>query len=63
MTAPGLHIVTKSDVREAESIPLDEVQAMVFDQTDVLATDGCVVDPDGSCSHGRPSVLLALGII
>lgn len=61
---PGLHIVTKADRYEAEKIPLEDIRAMVFDQTDVVATCGCVVDPDGSCQqHGRPSVLLALGII
>lgn len=27
------------------------------------ATDGCRVEPDGSCPHGRPSWLLATGTI
>ena len=27
------------------------------------ATDGCVVEPDGACSHGYPSWLLELGLI
>lgn len=27
------------------------------------ATDGCVTDPDGCCEHGKPSWLLALGMI
>jgi hypothetical protein len=27
------------------------------------ATDGCWVEPDGTCEHGRPSWLLALGLI
>ena len=27
------------------------------------ATDGCWVEPDGSCEHGKPSWLLALGLI
>lgn len=27
------------------------------------ATDGCTVEPDGHCEHGKPSWLLALGMI
>ena len=27
------------------------------------AIDGCKVDPDGHCQHGKPSWLLALGYI
>lgn len=27
------------------------------------ALDGCVVEPDGTCSHGCPSWLLELGLI
>jgi hypothetical protein len=27
------------------------------------ATDGCFVEPDGTCEHGQPSWLLALGLI
>lgn len=27
------------------------------------ATDGCKVEPDGVCPHGKPSWLLELGLI
>jgi hypothetical protein len=27
------------------------------------ATDGCWVEPDGSCEHDKPSWLLELGLI
>jgi hypothetical protein len=27
------------------------------------ATDGCRVEPDGHCPHGKPSWLLELGLI
>ncbi len=27
------------------------------------ATDGCLVEPDGECPHGRPSWLIVLGMI
>lgn len=29
----------------------------------VAATDGCKVEPDGVCSHGHASWLLAMGLI
>lgn len=28
-----------------------------------LYGEGCVVEPDGTCPHGAPSVLLELGLI
>jgi len=34
-----------------------------MDQASVKATDGCKVDPDGHCRHGKPSWLLAMGLI
>lgn len=27
------------------------------------ATDGCKVEPDGTCPHGKPSWLIELGFI
>jgi hypothetical protein len=30
---------------------------------DVEATDGCIVEPDGTCEHGCKSWLLVLGYI
>lgn len=27
------------------------------------ATDGCWVEPDGTCEHGHPSWLLEMGLI
>ena len=27
------------------------------------ATDGCKVEPDGHCEHGKPSWLILLGLI
>ena len=26
-------------------------------------SEGCIVEPDGHCEHGNPSVLLAMGLI
>lgn len=38
------------------------VERWVFDSI-CEATDGCTVEPDGTCEHGRPSWLLRLGLV
>jgi hypothetical protein len=40
----------------------DELEVMVYDSV-VDATDGCSVEPDGTCPHGHPSWLIHLGYI
>jgi hypothetical protein len=40
----------------------DELIAMAFDSV-CDATDGCQVEPDGTCPHGHPSWLLYYGLI
>jgi hypothetical protein len=40
-----------------------ELQRQVEEDGSCEATDGCVVEPDGTCDHGQPSRLLALGLI
>ena len=42
---------------------LEELHSQVEDEGGCEATDGCWVEPDGSCEHGRPSWLLVLGLI
>lgn len=34
-----------------------------MDEGGCEATDGCWVEPDGTCPHGKPSWLIALGMI
>lgn len=38
------------------------LQEMMYDGI-CQATDGCQVEPDGTCEHGHPSWLLELGLI
>ncbi len=38
----------------------DELEDMMDTAT---ATDGCSVEPDGTCPHGHPSWALVLGLI
>lgn len=36
----------------------------LFDATSpACCSEGCIVEPDGACSHGCPSILIALGMI
>jgi hypothetical protein len=41
----------------------EELQRQVEEDGGCEATDGCWVEPDGTCDHGQPSWLLALGLI
>jgi hypothetical protein len=34
-----------------------------MDEGGCEATDGCWVEPDGTCEHGKPSWLIVLGLI
>lgn len=40
----------------------DYLEEMVFDCV-CEATDGCIVEPDGTCEHGHPSWLIHYGMI
>lgn len=40
----------------------DDIEEWLMD-TIAEATDGCEVEPDGTCPHGHPSWLLVYGLI
>lgn len=64
-TGRGQKLVVRSEKSAPDPSPRpseDDLEQMVFDG-ECTATDGCVVDPDGHCEHGKPSWLLALGLI
>jgi hypothetical protein len=42
---------------------LEELQRQLEEDGGGEATDGCFVEPDGTCDHSQPSWLLALGLI
>lgn len=46
---------------ETETPTQEQIQSWIFDSV-CEATDGCDVEPDGTCSHGHPSWLLRLGL-
>ena len=42
----------------------DFIRNALFEATSpACCTEGCIVEPDGACSHGCPSILIALGVI
>ena len=41
---------------------LETLESWLWDAV-VEATDGCLVEPDGTCPHGYPSWLIELGLI
>ena len=45
-----------------EQPSIEELMAMDMDG-ECIATDGCVVEPDGVCQHGCNSWLIELGVI
>jgi hypothetical protein len=53
----------REEVNPMRRPSLEELQRQVEEDGDCEATDGCFVEPDGTCEHGQPSLLLALGLI
>jgi hypothetical protein len=42
---------------------LEQLEEWFYEDAGVEATDGCWIEPDGTCEHGHPSWLLKLGYI
>lgn len=42
---------------------LETLEQWMVEDSGCEATDGCFVEPDGTCPHGHPSWLLKLGLI
>ena len=67
-TARNPYLITATDALENEGFTPDTLEQFtrnaMFDATSpACCTEGCVVEPDGACSHGCPSILIALGLI
>jgi hypothetical protein len=54
---------SRKEVNRMRRPSLEELQRQVEEDGGCEATDGCFVEPDGTCEHGQPSWLLALGLI
>ena len=53
----------REEVNRMRRPSLEELQRQLEEDGGCEATDGCFVEPDGTCDHGQPSWLLALGLI
>lgn len=50
-------------VRRRRRVPSVRTMERWISEGVAKATDGCRVEPDGRCPHGKPSWLLRLGLI
>ena len=48
---------------EAPKVPSIATMTRWMMNGEAKATDGCIVEPDGTCEHGKPSWLLKMGVI
>ena len=63
--------ISASEVLENEGVDSTNEDAVFefvrhasFDATaPACCSEGCIVEPDGTCPHGCPSVLLVIGLI
>jgi len=59
-------LITVNKVAEEWGVTLDELISYLIENDDVFTAcceEGCMVEPDGYCPHGHPSVLVKLGMI
>jgi hypothetical protein len=49
---------------ELHGLEFEDLNGLVLEGiVPACCEDGCEVEPDGTCPHGNPSILLALGMI
>ena len=53
----------REEVNRMRRPSLEELRRQLEEDGGCEATDGCFVEPDGTCDHRQPSWLLALGLI
>lgn len=68
----GLEAMPKYSLKEfLEDYGCDSIDEVLADEElngsngtcPAVCPDGCIVEPDGTCPHGKPSILMALGLI
>lgn len=60
--------ITKEEWYKRMGVAPEEIDDKLFElatdgTTEALCTEGCIVEPDGHCPHGCPSLLLELELI
>lgn len=55
----------KTEHGHTEADILEIVRSIIIgdENAPALCSDGCEVEPDGTCPHGNPSILIELGMI
>jgi hypothetical protein len=61
-TLPSYLLDAENAVPEEDVPPIDKLEAWSMDGG-CEATDGCWVEADGYCEHGKPSWLIHLGFL
>jgi hypothetical protein len=54
---------SRKEVNRMRRPSLKELRRQLEEDSGCEATDGCFVEPDGTCDHGQRSWLLVLGLI
>jgi len=63
---PLVHRLTISELLKREGRSFEAIaEGVMFgdENAPALCSEGCEVEPDGTCQHGFPSVLRAAGLI
>jgi hypothetical protein len=55
--------ITVKETLEIHGLDSDITQLMLDSIVPACCDEGCEVEPDGTCEHGNPSILIELGIM
>ncbi len=62
----SVHRLTLNELLTKEGRSFEDIAEVVMfgdENAPALCSEGCEVEPDGTCQHGFPSVLRAAGLI
>ena len=67
-TKQSPYLITAAEALANEGFTPDTLEdfirnALWESTSPACCTEGCIVEPDGACSHGCPSILIALEVI
>lgn len=56
--------ITASETMGDHGIAEDDLDELAFaSAVPACCAEGCMVEPDGHCPHGHPSVLIEMGVV
>lgn len=62
-TATAPHKISVDEACQNAGIDTESYDDLMDSIVPACCSEGCMVEPDGRCEHGFPSVLLAMGVI